>query len=105
MGFKSKQKYEVIWLNSFKEELSHIYHYLVKELNQVLIAKKLHKKILKLLSYLYFYPELYQKINHNKDVRRIPIGKYVILYTIDNYKKQVFVLHIYHGNKNYLDRL
>ena len=101
----SNKRYEVIWLNSFKDELSHIYHYLSKELNEPYIVNKFHRKVFNSLSYLSYYPEIYQKINHNKNIRRIPIDKYVILYTIDNHKKRVFILHIIHGNNNYLEKL
>lgn len=98
-------KYEVIWLNSFKDELSHMYNYFSINLNENGIAAKFHKKVINSLSHLSYYPELYQKINHSKEIRRIPIGKYVIFYTINRFKKQVFILHIFHGNQNYFNKL
>ena len=105
MDYPNVKKYEVIWLNSFKNELSHIYNYLSVNLNEHSVAKKLHKKILNSLYYLSYYPNIYQKINHRKNIRRIPIDKYVILYTVDNLKKQVFLLHIFYGNQNYLNKI
>ena len=102
MDYLKARKYEVIWLNSFKQELSHIYNYLSKDLNNHSIVKKIHKKILNSLFYLSYYPNIYQKIDHPKNVRRITIEKYIILYTVDDIKQKVYILHIFHGSQDYL---
>jgi len=104
MGYLKAKKYEVIWLNSFKQELSHIYHYLFVKFNNILIVKRFHKKILNRLFYLSHYPNLYQKINHHKNVRRVTVDKYVILYTVDETEKRVYILHIFHGNQDYFNK-
>lgn len=105
MDYLENKKYKVIWLNSFKDELSHIYHYLSENLNEFSITNNFHRKVFKALSNLSYFPEMYQKINHEKNIRRITIDKYVILYTVDDNTGQVFILHIFHSSQNYLDRL
>lgn len=105
MGYLKAKKYEVIWLNSFKQELSHIYHYITVKFNNHSIVKRFHKKVLNSLFYLSYYPNIYQKIDYYKNVRKITIDKYVVLYTIDETKKTVYVLHIFHGNQDYLNKI
>lgn len=105
MDYLKAKRYDVMWLNSFKEELSHIYHYISVNLNNHVSVKKLHKKILNSLFYLSYYPQIYQKIDHPKNIRRIPIEKYVILYSVDDINQKIYIMHIFHGNQNYLDKL
>lgn len=104
MDYLKAKKYEVIWLNSFKQELSHIYHYLSVKFNNNSIVKRFHKKVLNQLSYLSYYPNIYQKINHPKNVRRITVDKYVILYTVDEIQQKVYILHIFHGTQDYFNK-
>ncbi len=105
MDYLKAKKYEVIWLNSFKQELSHIYHYLSINLNNRLIVKRLHKKVLNSLFYLSYSPNIYQKIEHSNNVRKITIDKYVVMYTVDEKLRKVYILHIFHGNQDYLSKI
>ena len=51
-------------------------------------------------------PKLYMKIEkkdrRKRDFRRIVIDNYIILYTIDEEKKTVYIAHMYYGRRNYL---
>ena len=38
-----------------------------------------------------------------RQYRRMVVNNYVILYTIDEQEKIVYVAHIYYGGRNYLD--
>ena len=66
MDYLENKKYKVIWLNSFKDELSHIYHYLSENLNEFSITNNSHSKVFKSLSNLSYFTEMYQKTNHTK---------------------------------------
>lgn len=102
MDYLKTNKFEVIWLNSFTDELSYIYNYFSTNLNENSIINKFHRKILKSLSYLSYYPEIYQKINHpTKEIRRIPIDKYVILYSLDKVSKRVFLPQVSNSSIQY----
>ena len=92
MDYLENKKYKVIWLNSFKHELSHNYYYLSNNLKAPSAANKLHRKVFKTLSSLSYFPERYQKTYCNKDIRKIPLGKYIILYTVDHAARQSFYL-------------
>ncbi|MBQ8042791.1 MAG: type II toxin-antitoxin system RelE/ParE family toxin [Clostridia bacterium] len=105
MDYLKAKKYKVIWLNSFKQELSHIYRYLSVKFNNDLIIKRFHKKVLNQLFYLSYYSNIYQKIEHPKNIRRVTVDKYVVLYTIDDIQKNVYILHNFHGNQDYFNKL
>ena len=92
MDYQENNRYKIIWLNSFKRELSHIYYYLSIKLKEPSIANKFHSKVLKILSTLSYFPERFPKINHNKNIRKIPIDKYVILYTVNHDTRSSFYL-------------
>lgn len=83
MDSLENRKYKIEWLDSFKDELSQIYYYLSKILKEPSIANNFHKKVYKLISSLSYFPERYQKIAFDKNIRRIPIDKYIILYTVN----------------------
>ena len=38
-----------------------------------------------------------------RQYRRLVVNNYVILYTIDEEEKIVYIAHIYYGGRNYLD--
>ena len=38
-----------------------------------------------------------------RQYRRMIVNNYVILYTIDELEKIVYIAHIYYGERNYLD--
>ena len=52
-------------------------------------------------------PKMYSEIekidNVNRIYRRITIKNYVILYTIDEEKRVVYVAHMYYSGRNYLE--
>lgn len=83
MDYLENRKYKIIWLNSFRRELSHIYYYLSKILKKPSIANSFHRKVYQTLSTLSYFPERYQKIYGNKNIRKIPIDNYIILYTVN----------------------
>ena len=92
MDYQENKKYKIIWLNSFKYELSHIYNYLSRTLKEPSLANKFHNEVFKFISTLSYFPERYQKIFPDKNIRRIPIDKYVILYTVNHNTRANFYL-------------
>jgi len=66
-------------------------------------------KIEKLTNNWVFTPKMYAEVERYKETkrvyRRIIIDSYVLLYTIDEKKKQVYVAHMYYSGMDYLSNI
>lgn len=74
------------------------------------IAKRLRTKIIQFISKLDLFPERYSKVqikrkSQYQNLRKMPVGSYIIIYEVDNINYQVFILHIFHSSQNYLNSL
>ena len=102
-------KFDIYLTNTFKKEMSSIIYYLKNTLDEKVIADRFYNNIIKNISSLSFMPERYSKINiiHNsiRNLRKMPINHYVVIYEVNNATRQVFILHIFHCNQNYLNKL
>ena len=90
MDYQENKKYQIKLRNKFKDELDQIYFYLSKILKEPSIANNFHKKVYKTISTLSYFPERYQKISITKNIRRIPINGYVILYNVNHNTRSSF---------------
>lgn len=102
-------KYEVIITERAKQELKEIYEYISKSLMEENTADKLIDKIEKELLQLEDIPEGFSVIeNYRKkdfEYRRLPINNYVAIYRIDKEKREVYIIRIVYGGRNYLNEL
>lgn len=102
-------KYEVIITEKAKQELRDIYDYISKSLMEENTANKLIDKIEKDLLQLEDIPEGFNVIenhlNKNFEYRRLPINNYVAIYRVDKKAKEVYILRIVYGGRNYLNEL
>lgn len=103
-------KYSIIHTPQFKREARNIYQYFCFSLHSPQTGQKLFKKISNIIFHLDLFPERYSKVFipnklQNRNLRKIPINNYIIIYEVDNYNHNVFILHIFHGKQNYLDKL
>ena len=102
-------KYEVIITERAKQELKEIYDYISKSLMEENTADKLIDKIEKELLQLEDIPEWFSVIeNYRKkdfEYRRLPINNYVAIYRIDKEKREVYIIRIVYGGRNYLNEL
>lgn len=90
-------KYSIITTNTFKYELKNIYHYIYYILKEPLLADNFYKTVINEISSLKFMPERYMKIlnkNRQRNLRRLPINKYVVIYEINNNTRSS--LHLTH---------
>ena len=90
MDYQGNRKYQIKLRNKFKDELDQIYLYLSKILKEPSIANNFHKKVYKTISTLSYFPERYQKISITKNIRRIPINGYIILYSVNHNTRSSF---------------
>ncbi|MCI8833009.1 MAG: type II toxin-antitoxin system RelE/ParE family toxin [Clostridia bacterium] len=102
-----KEIYEIEFTEDCRDEIRDIYEYISKKLFAEEAAKRLMRKIKKYVTDLAESPELYMKIEkkdkRKRDFRRMVIDNYVILYTIDESNKTIYISHMYYGRKNYLN--
>ena len=101
-----KEIYEIEFTEDCRDEIKEIYKYISEDLVEREAAKRLMKKMKKAVMDLAEAPRIYTKIEkkdrRKRDFRRIVINNYVILYTIDEEKKTVYISHMYYGRRNYL---
>lgn len=80
--------YKVNQTSPFENELKSIYMYLAFKIKEPNIATKFVKNVLKTLYSLEYLPERYARIsnfnNKNRNLRRIFIDNYVIIYEVLN---------------------
>ncbi len=101
------RQYKVIITPTALKEINKIYEYITEELYIENAAKILMKKIEEKIQNLKYEPKIYTEIEKTDELkriyRRIMIKNYVILYTIDEEKKKVYVSHMYYSRRNYID--
>lgn len=101
-----KEIYEIEFTEDCRDEIREIYEYISENLDAQIAAKNLMKKMRDAVMNLKENPEIYMKIDRKdrkkRDFRRLVVNNYVILYTIDEDKKTVYISHMYYGKRNYL---
>lgn len=96
-------EYDIILSPLFNRDLENIFNYIFFSLNEPQVAINFKSKVACKIASLKYFPNRYSKILiHNIQYRKMPIGKYIIIYDVNFSKKQVNILHIYHSTQNYL---
>lgn len=94
---------------AYKREFRQIYNYIKKKLQNEIAAENLVKKTKKIIAELKYSPHAYREIKRGnskrKAFRKIKINNYILLYTVDEDKKQVTVSHMFYGRSNYIDKI
>ena len=101
-----KEIYEIEFTEDCRDEIREIYKYISENLVADQAAKNLMRKMRDSVNALADNPKLYRKIEKKdkveNDYRRLIINNFVILYTINEEKKIVYIAHMYYGRRNYL---
>ena len=83
-----------------------IYNYIVFYLKAKEQAKNLINNILDRINELSVFPRMYATIEkydeNDKIYHKMAIKNYIILYTIDEENKKVFISHMFYSRRNYL---
>jgi len=102
-------RYTISLSRSFTVQLNNILFYLDFNLQNPFASKELYLKIVASLENLEIFPRLYQKITSkryfNKEIRRLVVSNYVIIYEVDDKSHKVNLLHIFHSSQDYLHLL
>lgn len=101
--------YKIILSPIFINEVEDIFFYISKKLHEYDAAKSLLNRINSKIQLLKIYPNMYAKLKdkHKLDKihRKVTIGNYIMIYTVDEDKLQVKISHIYYQGENYLDKI
>lgn len=102
-------EYNIKLTYEFLEEFDEICDYISNILKSVEVSNRLREKIIYNILLLEKSPEMFMKIEKvnkfERQYRRITVNNYIILYTIDEDEKNIYVAHIYYGGRNYIDDL
>lgn len=102
-----KEIYEIEFTEDCRDEIIKIYEYISEKLVVKETANRLMRKIKVIVMDLAEFPRLYAKIDktdkEKREFRKIIVDNYVILYTIDENIKKVYVSHMYYGGRDYLN--
>ncbi len=100
-------KYKIVWSPKSLTDLNRLYGYILHNLKEPDTARNLYNKIINSISKLTSFPERYPDISYygkfNKNCRRLRVDKFIIIYKVDINSKEIFILHIFHSNQNYLN--
>lgn len=101
--------YKIKLTEEFLEEYEKVSDYISVNLKAPEASKKLRTKIITNVLLLKNSPKMYSEIEKvdrvKRQYRKMLINNYVILYTLDDYNKIVYIAHIYYEGRNYLEGL
>ncbi len=102
-------EYNIKLTEDFIEEIDEICNYISNNLKALDAANRLREKVIYNILLLEKSPKMHVEINKLSKVKRryrkIVVNNYIILYTIDEDKKYVYIAHIYYSGRNYIDDL
>lgn len=105
----SMKKYKITWSPKAHNDLQNIHFYIKYYLKEKTTANNVVKKLLNSISNLSYSPEKYIKIqyfdNKKKNIRKMLVDNYLVIYEVNNKFEQVFILHIFHCSQNYFNLL
>ena len=91
------------------EDIENVCEYIATKLKEINASKNLRIKIMKATENLIKNPKMYVQIDKSdrlkRRYRKIVIDNYILLYTIDNEEKVIYISHLYYTRKNYLQGL
>ena len=104
---KKNMEYRVKLTDQFLDEFEEICDYISNKLKNIDASNRLREKVIYNVLLLENSPRMCTEIEKTdrteRQYRRLVVNNYVILYTIDEEEKIVYIAHIYYGGRNYLD--
>ena len=99
--------YRVIITPTAHREINKIYDYITEELYAENAAKDLMRQVETEVQRLKYAPKIHPQIKKidelKREYRKLIIKNYIILYTIDEENKVVFVSHMCYDRRNYME--
>ncbi len=102
-------KYQVIFTKQSRKEMKYIYHYISKTLYAKVPALQLMKEINSKVINLSIFPRLYCELkipnSMGMEYRRLIVKNYIVIYRINDKKKEIYIVHIFHSKSDYQRKL
>ena len=100
-------EYNIQLTDEFLNEINDICSYISNKLKAPDASNRLREKVMYNVLFLEKSPKMFAKIEKldrvKREYRRIVVNNYVILYTIDDKNKKIYISHIYYGGRNYIE--
>lgn len=100
------KQYRVIITQTAYMEINKIYNHIKQELYAENAAKGLMRKVEEEVQKLKYAPKIHIEIEKvdeiERNYRKIVIKNFIILYTINEENKVVFIAHMYYGGRDYM---
>ena len=65
--------------------------------------RKMRKNVMDLAESPKIYAKIKKKDRMKREFRRMVVDNFIVLYTIDENKKTIYISHMYYGRRNYLN--
>lgn len=102
-------EYNLKLTEEFLNEIDEICNYISTNLKAVDASNRLREKVIYNILLLENTPKMFAEIEkigkEERIYRRMVVNNYVVLYTIDEEKKNIYIAHIYYAGRNYIDDL
>ncbi len=102
-------EYNINLTDIFLEEIEEICDYISINLKAIAASNRLREKvtynILLLENSPRMFPETDKFDREKRNYRKIIVNNYIILYTIDENNKDIYVAHMYYEGQNYIEGL
>ena len=103
------EQYSIKFTSKGISDMTRIYNYIKKKLQNEIAAENLIRKTEKYIAELKYSPHAYRELRRGnlkrKAFRKIKINNYILLYTVDEDKKQVTVSHMFYARSNYINKI
>ena len=94
--------YKLVFTKRFLKDLENVDKYLFE--NFKFISNYLMNKIDDTLIQISIFPKSHERIE-NMPYRKALVKKYIIIYKVNEKKKAVYIIHLFHSKSNYQKRL
>lgn len=102
-------EYKIKFTEKFLEDIEDICKYICRKLKSDKAANALRIKVIRNIENLAIAPKMYSKLEISDRLkmkfRKMIIDNYVIIYTIDESKKNIYISHMYYSGSNYLNKI
>ena len=93
--------YKVVFTRRSEYDLTAILEYLTVELDSAPAAGRFSRRLDRVLKNLSSMPEMYDTLDQNPSLRKVPIGKYLMIFRLDPSSETVQILRFFHGTQDY----
>ena len=105
----SNDTFKIVFTNDCINEMDRIYNYIGNNLYSTKSEKKIMQKVEESIENLKYMPKSYGVIKRYPEIkleyRRILINNYIIIYTVNERENTVYIVHMYYGRSDYLNKI